>query len=157
LNLLGSFKILLPPIRQQEKIASILSKVDELIQKTDHIIEQTQRLKKDLMQRLLTKGIGHTNFKKANFGFKFLEQEIPDSWRLLPLTEISLNGLRNGIFKRREEFGSGMPLVNVSDLFSEGEIDISKLERVRANNKEIKQFGIKEGDLFFCRSSQAIL
>ena len=51
---------------EQQKIASILSKVDELIQKTDQIIEQTQRLKKGLMQKLLTKGIGHTKFKKVS-------------------------------------------------------------------------------------------
>jgi type I restriction enzyme, S subunit len=46
------------------EIALILSKVDELIQKTDQVIKQSQRLQKGLMQRLLTKGIGHTNFKK---------------------------------------------------------------------------------------------
>jgi hypothetical protein len=33
---------------------SILSKADELIQKTIHIVKQTQRLKKGLMQNLLT-------------------------------------------------------------------------------------------------------
>jgi type I restriction enzyme, S subunit len=47
----------LPPFREQQKIASILSKVDELIQKTDQVIEQTQRLKKGLIQRLLTKSL----------------------------------------------------------------------------------------------------
>jgi type I restriction enzyme S subunit len=62
-NQVYAVKLGLPPLREQQKIASILSKVDELIQKTDQIIEQTQRLKKGLMQRLLTKGIGHTRFK----------------------------------------------------------------------------------------------
>jgi type I restriction enzyme, S subunit len=33
----------LPPLYEQQKIAAILSKVDELIQKTDQVIEQTQR------------------------------------------------------------------------------------------------------------------
>lgn len=36
---------------EQHKIASILSKVDELIQKTDHIIDQSQRLKKGIMEK----------------------------------------------------------------------------------------------------------
>ena len=62
-NNLKKIRIPLPPIKEQQKIASILSNVDELIQKTEQIIEQTQRLKKGLMQRLLTKGIGHTKFK----------------------------------------------------------------------------------------------
>ena len=59
--------VFIPPKQEQQKIASILSKVDELIQKTDQIIEQTQRLKKGLMQKLLTKGIGNTKFKKLGF------------------------------------------------------------------------------------------
>lgn len=57
---LGKFEFPLPPIQEQQKIASILSNVDSLIQLTQKEIEQTQRLKKGLMQRLLTKGIGHT-------------------------------------------------------------------------------------------------
>lgn len=55
---LSSFKqlsVLLPPFLEQRKIASILSKLDELIQKTNQIIEQTQRLKKGLIQKLLIK------------------------------------------------------------------------------------------------------
>jgi type I restriction enzyme, S subunit len=47
-------------IKEQQKIASILSKVDELIQKKDEVIKQAQRLTKGLMQKLMTKGIGHT-------------------------------------------------------------------------------------------------
>ena len=62
---------------------SILSNVDELIQKTEQIIEQTQRLKKGLMQRLLTKGIGHTKFKKTELG------EIPQmKWQLVDYPDI---------------------------------------------------------------------
>ena len=68
--------ILFPSEQEQQKIASILSNVDELIQKTDQIIEQTQRLKKGLMQRLLTKGIRHTKFKKTELG------EIPEEWKI---------------------------------------------------------------------------
>ena len=69
----------LPPLKEQQKIASILSNVDELIQKTEQIIEQTQRLKKGLMQRLLTKGIGHTKFKKTELG------EIPEEWNIITI------------------------------------------------------------------------
>ena len=68
---------------EQHKIASILSNVDELIQKTDQVIEQTQKLKKGLMQRLLTKGIGHDNFKDTSIW------EIAEGWKVQTLSSIS--------------------------------------------------------------------
>jgi restriction endonuclease S subunit len=52
---ISEYKTLVPPIKEQQKIASILSKVDYLIQKTDQVIEQIRRLKKGLMQRLFGK------------------------------------------------------------------------------------------------------
>jgi len=47
----------LPPLAEQQKIAEILGTVDEAIEKVDKTIEKTERLKKGLMQELLTKGI----------------------------------------------------------------------------------------------------
>lgn len=70
------FLITLPTPPEQQKITSILSNMDSLIQQTHKIIERTQELKKGLMQKLLTKGIGHTKFKKTTLG------EIPDKWDL---------------------------------------------------------------------------
>lgn len=71
--------IIIPPLEEQQIIASILSNVDNLILKTDQVIEQTQRLQKGLMQRVLTKGIGHTKFKKTELG------EIPEEWNIFTL------------------------------------------------------------------------
>lgn len=65
-----------PPIPEQKKIAEILSTVDEAIEKTDQIIEKTKEIKKGLMQKLLTQGIGHKKFKKTEIG------EIPLEWEV---------------------------------------------------------------------------
>ena len=76
-----------PPISEQQKIASILSGVDALIESTQHIIEKTEKLKKGLMQKLLTRGIGHTKFKKVKSFFgKY--KIIPEDWDLKKLEEI---------------------------------------------------------------------
>ncbi len=45
------------------------------------------------MQRLLTKGIGHTKFKKTELG------EIPDEWEIAKLGEISK--IERGKFSHR--------------------------------------------------------
>ena len=47
---LESQLISLPPILEQNKIAGILTTVDDAIEKTTRIIEKTKGLKKDLMQ-----------------------------------------------------------------------------------------------------------
>ena len=74
---LNNFKIIVPTIKEQEKIASILSTVDEQIDNVDALIEKNKELKKGLMQTLLTKGIGHTKFKKTEIG------EIPEEWDVI--------------------------------------------------------------------------
>jgi len=76
-------KISLPKLKEQQKIASILSNVDHLIQKYDSLIESTKRLKQGLMQRLLTKGIGHTKFKKTELG------EIPQEWEIKKIKDLT--------------------------------------------------------------------
>lgn len=75
-------KIILPTKKEQEKIASILSTVDEQIDNVDALIEKNKELKKGLMQTLLTKGIGHTKFKKTEIG------EIPEEWEVKKLGDI---------------------------------------------------------------------
>lgn len=50
---LGSIKIEYPNLKTQQKIALILSTVDEEIQKTDQMIEKTEKLKNGLMNQLL--------------------------------------------------------------------------------------------------------
>jgi type I restriction enzyme S subunit len=69
-------KIIVPPVFEQKKIASILATVDDLIENTGHLINSYALLKKGLMQILLTKGIGHSEFKETYFGIIPLEWEI---------------------------------------------------------------------------------
>lgn len=54
---LENLKVIFPPLEEQKAIAKILSTIDKAIQKVDEIIVKTERLKKGLMQRLLTKGV----------------------------------------------------------------------------------------------------
>ncbi len=67
---------LIPPLPEQKKIASILTSVDEVIENTQKQIDKLQDLKKATMNELLTKGIGHTEFKDSELG------RIPKSWEV---------------------------------------------------------------------------
>ncbi|MCS7144515.1 MAG: restriction endonuclease subunit S, partial [Archaeoglobaceae archaeon] len=80
---LGRLHVFLPQLSEQKAIAEILSVVDLAIQKTDEVIAKTERLKKGLMQELLTKGIGHKEFKDTEIG------KIPKDWEVVRLGEIA--------------------------------------------------------------------
>ena len=71
-----------PPLPEQQKIAEILSTVDEQISTTQAIIDKSKELKKGLMQKLFSEGIGHTEFKDTKIG------RIPKDWEVVRLDEI---------------------------------------------------------------------
>ncbi len=127
----------LPLLKEQQKIASILSKVDELIQKTDQIIEQIQRLKKGLIQKLLTNGIGHSKFRKTELG------EIPDEWRIVKMRDV-VNSYRNGIYKRSSFYGHGVINTGETPL-----LDVSK--------EELLDYGLIPDDILINRVNSAEL
>lgn len=72
----------LPPLPEQRRIAEILGSVEAAIEATKAVIEQTKTVKQGLLQTLLTRGIGHTEFKDSPLG------EIPQSWEVKPLGEV---------------------------------------------------------------------
>ncbi|HKM26797.1 MAG TPA: restriction endonuclease subunit S [Thiopseudomonas sp.] len=72
-------RVTLPPRPEQQKIATILSSVDDVIEKTRAQIDKLKDLKTGMMQELLTKGIGHTEFKDSPVG------PIPAEWMVVRL------------------------------------------------------------------------
>lgn len=85
LGALKQFLIYLPPLPEQQKIATILSSVDNVIEKTRAQIDKLKDLKTGMMQELLTKGIGHTEFKDSPVG------RIPVGWSVKCLPDVSVN------------------------------------------------------------------
>ena len=82
LNNFDEILTLLPPLNEQQKIAEILSTVDEQISLTEKIIEKSKELKKGLMQKLFSEGIGHTEFKDTKIG------RIPKDWEVVILNDL---------------------------------------------------------------------
>ncbi len=76
------FEIPLPPLPEQQKIAKILTSVDEVIETTETQINKLKDLKKGMMDELLTKGIGHTEFKDSAVG------RIPVGWEVSSLGQV---------------------------------------------------------------------
>jgi type I restriction enzyme, S subunit len=135
--------VLIPPLNEQHIIASILSKVDELIQKTDQVIDQTQSLKKGLMQKLLTKGIGHTKFKKTILG------DIPDTWDIVAMKQI-VASYKNGIYKLPQYYGLGVASIRMFNI-KDGKIDAIGAPLLEVTKEEISDYGLKPGDILINR------
>ncbi len=117
----------LPPLPKQRKIAAILTSVDDAITATKRIIDQTERVKRGLMQQLLTKGIGHTSFKQTEIG------EIPTGWEVLTLGQMLEQGMIVGhqdgnhgeLYPRSSEFADeGVPYL-AANCIADNEIDFS--------------------------------
>jgi type I restriction enzyme, S subunit len=146
LNLKDFVKLLipLPPLPEQKKIASILTSVDEVIEKTQSQIDKLQDLKKGTMNELLTKGIGHTEFKDSELG------RIPKSWEVCALGEIG--EFKNGVNKPKDAFGSGTKFVNISDAYPV-DLDCRSLGRLEVTAQELVNYNLEVGDLVFVRSS----
>lgn len=79
---INRIEIPLPPLLEQQKIAEILSTVDDTIQKSDEIIAKTERLKRGMMRKLLMQGIGHTKFKDSELG------KLPKEWEVTKVSDI---------------------------------------------------------------------
>lgn len=91
-------QILAPPLPEQQKIAAILSSVDDVIEKTRAQIDKLKDLKTGMMQELLTKGIGHAAFKDSPVG------RIPASWKVMALNKLA--SIKHGYAFEGEYFRS---------------------------------------------------
>ena len=74
----------LPPPLERKVITEILTTLDNAIEATEKYIEKLERLKHGLMQELLTKGIGHKEFKETPIG------KIPKEWKSIKIKEIAI-------------------------------------------------------------------
>ena len=145
--ILKNHLVLLPPIPEQNKIAAILSSVDDAIEKTQAVIDQAQVVKRGLMHELLTRGLPgrHTRFKQTDIG------EIPQSWELVPLEQLIANGPDNGLYRPQSEYGKGVPIVRI-DAFDNGDrLRTPSLRRVYIGPADVGKFIVRPGDILINR------
>jgi type I restriction enzyme S subunit len=143
-----NLKIPLPPLKEQKKIAEILSTVDKKIAFVDKSIEETQTLKKGLMQKLLTEGIGHTEFKESELGM------IPMEWEVVKLGDICdkiQDGNYGASYPKNSEFmEKGIPFLTSKALGNSGKINYNKIDFISIEkHNELKKAHLKLNDILF--------
>lgn len=153
---LANLPMLFPPPDEQQAIADYLdaetARIDTLIHEKDELIGLLREWRQSVIAEAVTKGLDKSAATKPS-GVPWLG-DVPSHWEVCSLRH-AMDGLAmNGVFKKNEEFGDGVPLVNVSNLFREDfSLDAESLERVLCTPEEIEKYEVRGGDLFLVRSS----
>lgn len=153
LTIVRNIPLIIPPISEQRKIASLLSKFQEAIEKTDAVIESAKSLKKSMMKYLFT--YGAVPVDKAEY-VPLKEMEIgsvPVDWKFFKLGDLTkvVVGHVSSIsqFYTKEEVG--IPILSTKNISDEG-IKLDNLKFVTPEfHEENKKSQIFPGDIIVAR------
>lgn len=141
-----SFKINLPSLTEQQKIADYLSTIDEKLTLLEEKKTELSRYKKAMMQKLFSQEI---RFKDAN-GNDFSD------WEEKRLGEIGFFQT-SSIDKLIKDNEKEIFLINYMNVYRHEKIDnntILNFQRVTAKENQIKSCNILKGDILFTPSSE---
>lgn len=106
-----AIEILVPPNNEQIKIAEILNSIDESIEAAQTQINKLKNLKIGMMQELLTKGVGHTEFKESSLG------RIPKAWTIVRIGELGCIVTGNTPkTSESDSYGGSVPFISPGDI-----------------------------------------
>lgn len=145
---------------EQKRIAEILSTADKAIEQTQVLIDKYSRIKRGLMQDLLTRGIDENGNIRAKETHKFTVKngiEVPDEWDVVKLSEIarSKDYLKTGPFgsslKISDWVETGVPVVTIGSI-GENSIDVKQLLFVSEEKAGfLAPYKLLTGDILFSR------
>lgn len=145
---LSDFKIPLPPLSEQKKIAVVLSTVQEAKEKTEEVIKVAKELKKSLMKHLFTYGpvpveeAEKVPLKETEIG------PVPKEWEVVRLGDC-LKLIRNGTTKKQNKDGRGYPVTRIETI-SEERIDFKKAAYINGlRTNDLAKYKMRTGDILF--------
>lgn len=116
---LSKMKLPCPPLREQKAIAGILSKVDEAIEAVENNIKAAEKLKKSLMQNLLTGKLKPDGNLRNEDDFYVDDKfgKVPKGWKVKPVGDQSLCNINpNYSFIKGERYDF-IPMDAINDEF----------------------------------------
>ena len=142
--------IILPPLPEQERIAEVLSAWDRAIVLTGKLIDAKQRLKKGLMQQLLTGSIRFPEFGKPTCK----RDELPNGWGVKPIRSIAQVSF-SGVDKKTYADETPVRLCNYMDVYRNDYITFDlNFMRATASASEVTTFSLRKGDVMITKDSE---
>lgn len=153
---LMNFPIVSPDFKTQKHIADFLDdtcgKIDRYIEKQQQIIDKLKEYKQAVITETVTKGLDPDAPMKDS-GIEWIGM-IPEHWNIRRLRY--LGSCLNGISKGGEFFGDGFPFVSYGDVYRNMELPQKVEGLVQTTESEREWYSVKEGDVFFTRTSETI-
>lgn len=146
-----------PEIPEQKAIATILSKVDEAIRATENSIKAAEKLKKSLMQNLLTGKLKTDGtwrkedefYKDEKFG------NVPVGWKYLRLRDVCTGPGEYGANASASEFLPNCPrYIRITDIDDLG--NLIEDGKVGIEAEKVKNNILKENDFLFARTGDTV-
>lgn len=138
---LKNVKIPLPPLHEQQQIATILSTLDKAIDKLTQLIAAKEQRKKGLMQQLLTG-------KKRFAGFT-------DEWKEVKLGDCSILSGDYGINAAGVEYNEGLPkYLRITDIDDSGLLKTESM--VSVDSPDSHKYLLENEDIVFARTGASV-
>jgi type I restriction enzyme, S subunit len=147
----GSIEIRLPPLLEQQRIAAILSSVDDLLESSRRVLDQVRELRRGVMGNVLTRGVpGWHEHWSAFYG-----QKKPSSWHIKDLSECA--EIQTGIQKGKK-YADRMTLevayIRVANV-QDGFFDLSEIKTISVLPEEVLRYRLEYGDVLLTEGGDA--
>lgn len=137
-QIVASIEINLPNMEEQLNIVKRMEKISEIIQLRTQEVKQLD------------------NLVKSRFIEMFGDPEQnPMGWPVTSITEIIGGKVSNGFFAKRDEYQAdgNVQVLGVANIVNRMYSNLENLPRTDATQIEEEKYGVKYGDMLFCRSS----
>jgi type I restriction enzyme S subunit len=140
-----SIPILLPPLREQRAIATVLDSIDDAIERAEAVIAATEQLRDSLLYQLLTRGIPgwHTEWKEVpGLG------TIPVGWEVVRLGDVAQAERGKFAHRPRNEprfYGGDIPFIQTGDV-------VRANGRIKEHSQTLNDLGLSISRLFPART-----
>ncbi len=138
-------ELLVPPLNEQHRIAEILSSVDASIQATQAVIAQAERVKRGLMEKLLTGGLGSEAIERG---------EVPEGWEATTIgavCEIVRGGSPRPIDKFMTDAEDGINWIKIGDASASSKYIYTTKEKIKPEGEK-KSRRVHSGDFLLSNS-----